>query len=84
MQQFFTEAKSVVTDRHVRLGALGDADRLAARGTSRDGRDWEVRSYVLERDGLLVVYRVRGESGAVAERRADLDAILSSVRLESR
>lgn len=84
VQQFLSETKSIVTDRHVRLGALGDSDRLAAKGTGRDGRDWEIRSYVLERNGLLAVYRVRGDSSAIASRRADLDAILSSLRVESR
>lgn len=84
VQQFLAETKSIVTDRHVRLGALGDSDRLAARGAGRDGRDWEIRSYVIERNGLLVVYRVRGDSNAIASRRGDLDAILSSLRIESR
>jgi hypothetical protein len=80
----FAETKSLVTDRHVRLGSLGDSDRLAARGTNEDGREVEVRSYVLERDGLLVVYRVRGDAATIAARRGELDAILSSLRFAPR
>jgi hypothetical protein len=84
VQQFLGEARSVVVDRHVRLAALGDSDCVAARGTGRDGRECEMRSYVVERDGLLAVYRVRGDAAAIQSRRDDLDRILRSVRIGPR
>ncbi len=84
VQQHLAEARSVVVDRHVRLGSLGDADCVSARGTGRDGRDCEMRSYVVEREGLLAVYRIRGDASAIAARRDDLDRILRSVRIGRR